>query len=77
MALALEPLPTKTRTSFDIPALLKILEERGEFATDASFEDLLVVRNYIERRKMPFRLSQKKVWEGYVIKLVPKEIKDD
>ena len=57
----LQPLPTKTRVSFDIPKLLEILEQKGEYYTTAEFEDLLTVRNYIMRHGLPFRLSQKKL----------------
>lgn len=67
----LHPLPTKVRTSFDIPALLAKLEV-GVYATDAKFEDLLVVRNYIQRHKLPVSLSQQKVHGGYVLSLKEK-----
>ena len=72
MALELKPLPTKVRTSFDIPALLEILK-KGEFATNAKFEDLLVIRNYLQRHGLPYSLSQRKVWEGYVLSLKDKK----
>jgi hypothetical protein len=65
----LKPLPTKTRTSFDIPKLLAILKKDGEYRTSAKFEDLMVVRNYLFRHDSEHRLSQAKIEGGYVIKL--------
>lgn len=78
MALELKPLPMKVRQSIDIPALLDILKRDGEFHTSATFEDLLVVRNYLTRHpELGVRLSQQRVWEGYVIRLKPVETLDD
>ena len=75
----LHPLPVKTRTSFDILKLLDMIRAKGEFYTDASFADLLVVRNYIGRHKMDVRLSQEVLKTddpvpqtvGYRLRLVP------
>ena len=64
-----KPLPTKMRESFDIPALIELIQKEGEFKADCRFEDLLVVRNYITRHDMPLMLSQCRVPQGFVLKL--------
>lgn len=64
-----KPLPTKVRTSFDIPALIAILKLNREFYTNARFEDLLVVRNYMARHHMPVSLTQKRVEGGFILGL--------
>jgi hypothetical protein len=66
----LQPLPTKTRTSFDVPALIKLLAKEKRIATSASFEDLLVIRNYLDRHpELKLRLTQTKIEGGYHIQL--------
>lgn len=70
MKTPLIPLPTKTRVSFDIPALIKLLAKEKRIATNASFEDLLVVRNYLDRHpELKVRLAQTKIEGGYYIQL--------
>lgn len=64
MSQPLSPLPIKTKVSFDIPALIAAIRKDGHFDTDASFEDLLVARNYVDRHKMGCRLSQQKLDGG-------------
>lgn len=54
----MQPLPTKVRTSFDIPKLLSILTTDGTYQTSATFGDLMTVRNYMLRHNTPYRLSQ-------------------
>lgn len=66
----LQPLPTKTRVSFDVPALIKLLAKEKRIATNASFEDLLVVRNYLDRHpELHLRLTQTKIEGGYYIQM--------
>lgn len=63
-------LPTKTRTSFDIPALIALLQKEKRIATSAKFADLLVVRNYLDRHpELHLRLVQTKIEGGYYIQL--------
>ena len=64
-----KPLPTKTRVSIDVPALLAALRLSGEYKTSAKFEDLLVVRNYMARHNMTDALTQKRVEGGFILGL--------
>jgi hypothetical protein len=66
----MKSLPTKTRTSFDIPKLLWLIKKAGYYDTSASFDDLMTVRSYLVRHpEIPFRLSQEKVEGGYRLTL--------
>lgn len=74
----LHPLPTKVRTSFDIPALLDYLRA-GPFNTNATFADIMVLRNYISRKRMTCTISQQAIKDsagerivGYTLTLVDK-----
>lgn len=64
-----KPLPTKTRVSFDIPALLNEIKEKGVFYAAAKFEDLLTVRNYMARHEMPYSLKQTRMEGGFKLEL--------
>lgn len=68
----LHPMPTKTRVSFDVPALLDKIKAHGEYPVAAKFEDVLLVRNYIQRHKLPISLSQCKVDGGFILSLKEK-----
>lgn len=65
----MKPLPVKTRTSFNIPLLIQIIEKEGVYHTDARFEDLLVIRSYLQRHNSPYKLSQKRVEGGFELRL--------
>ena len=55
-----------------MPALLDLLKNNKELGTSARFEDLLVIRSYINRKNLPFTLSQRKVEGGYILSLKEK-----
>jgi hypothetical protein len=70
LLVVLEPLPTKTRTSFDIPGLIERLHREKRLLTNATFEDLLTVRNYLIRHpELKLRLTQRKIEGGYAIQI--------
>jgi hypothetical protein len=70
MDLVLNPLPVKNRISFDIPKLIEIMQKEKRFVTDASFDDLLTVRNYLIRHpELKLRLAQRKIEGGYILQL--------
>ncbi len=49
-------LPTKSKTSLDIPRLLSLLE-KGPYDAQCQFIAVATVRNYMTRHQYPKRLS--------------------
>lgn len=78
----LHQFPKKIRTSFDIPRLLALIREEGSFSTSATFADIMTVRNYISRHKIPWTLGQALIRDsaqerviGYTLTLRPREMR--
>ena len=78
----LQPLPRKVKSSFDIPRLLALIKEQESFSTSATFADIMVVRNFIARHKLPHTLGQELIRDsageriiGYTLTLRDREIR--
>jgi len=59
-----KPLPTKVRTSFDIPALLDTIRREGFYDAICTFADTMTIRNWMHRHKTPERLSHQYMEHG-------------
>lgn len=80
----LRPFPRKVKSSFDIPRLLRMIQDEGSVSTSATFADILVVRNYIARHKLNYTLGQQLIRDsaeeriiGYTLTLRPREMQDE
>ncbi len=62
-------IPTKSKTSFDIPKLLSILEKNGPQDVQASWMAIATIRNWLIRHPHPKRLSATVIPGGYHVSL--------